>query len=69
MQYVGSKHRIAKDILSEIDKVRASDQLLVEPFCGGCNFTIHARNPILAADSNAPPDCNVAGPAEGLVSS
>lgn len=54
MQYVGSKRRIAKDILSEIDKVRASDQLLVEPFCGGCNFTIHTRSPVLAADSNGP---------------
>lgn len=38
MKYIGSKRRIAKDILKVILKNR-KDEMFVEPFCGGCNLT------------------------------
>lgn len=37
MRYMGSKRRIAKEILPIILKGRTSKQWYVEPFCGGCN--------------------------------
>ena len=38
MKYMGSKRRIAKDILPIILKDRKPEQWYVEPFCGGCNM-------------------------------
>ena len=38
MKYMGSKNRIAKDILPIILKNRAPGQWYVEPFVGGCNI-------------------------------
>jgi DNA adenine methylase len=37
MKYMGSKNRIAKEILPIILKNRKLEQWYVEPFCGGCN--------------------------------
>lgn len=37
MKYMGSKRRIAKEILPIILKDRKDGQWYVEPFCGGCN--------------------------------
>lgn len=37
MKYMGSKAKIAKEILPIILKDRGNDQYYVEPFCGGCN--------------------------------
>ena len=37
MKYMGSKNKIAKDILSIILKYRTPEQYYVEPFVGGCN--------------------------------
>jgi len=37
MKYMGSKSRIANDILPIILKDRKQDQYYVEPFCGGLN--------------------------------
>ena len=38
MKYMGSKRRIAKDILPIILENRMPEQFYVEPFCGGCNM-------------------------------
>lgn len=38
MKYMGSKRRIAKDILPIILASRRPEQVYVEPFCGGCNL-------------------------------
>ncbi len=38
MKYMGSKRRIAKEILPIILANRASKQVYIEPFCGGCNL-------------------------------
>jgi len=37
MKYMGSKRRIAKEILPIILDGRKDNQYYVEPFCGGCN--------------------------------
>jgi len=37
MWYLGSKRKLAKDILPIILEGRKKDQWYVEPFCGGCN--------------------------------
>lgn len=37
MRYMGSKARIARDILPIMLANRSEDQYYVEPFCGGCN--------------------------------
>lgn len=37
MKYMGSKNRIASEILPIILKNRTDEQWYVEPFCGGCN--------------------------------
>jgi DNA adenine methylase len=37
MKYMGSKRRIAKDILPFILEHRKNNQWYIEPFCGGCN--------------------------------
>ena len=38
MKYMGSKRRIAKEILPIILKNRKQGQYYVEPFVGGCNI-------------------------------
>lgn len=52
MRYVGSKRRIAKDILPIILKDRKPGQLYIEPFVGGGNSFEHVDNPRVGFDSN-----------------
>lgn len=52
MKYMGSKRRIAKDILPIILADRKPDQWYVEPFCGGCNTLEHVTGNRLGADIN-----------------
>lgn len=47
---MGSKRRIAKDIIPIILKDRKENQLYVEPFCGGCNVIDKVENPRWAND-------------------
>jgi DNA adenine methylase len=50
MRYMGSKARIAKDILPIILKDRQPGQWYVEPFCGGCNTLDKVANPRVGND-------------------
>jgi len=50
MRYMGSKRRIAKEILPIILKGRRKGQTFVEPFCGGCNITELVEGPRIAND-------------------
>jgi len=50
---MGSKRRIAKDILRIVLKNRQKNQLFVEPFVGGCNITSLVTGPRLASDSDS----------------
>lgn len=53
MKYMGSKARIAKDILPIILKDRISEeQYYVEPFCGGCNLIDKVKGNRIASDIN-----------------
>ena len=52
MQYLGSKSRIAKEILPIILAGRKEGQYFVEPFCGGCNVTANVPGNRIANDSN-----------------
>lgn len=52
MKYLGSKSRIAKQILPIILDGRISDQYYVEPFCGGCNMIDKVLGNRIANDSN-----------------
>ena len=52
MKYMGSKARIAKEILPIILASRTSDQWYVEPFCGGCNTMDKVEGLRIAADTN-----------------
>jgi DNA adenine methylase len=52
MQYMGSKNRVAKDILPVILKDRRPEQWYVEPFCGGCNSIDKVDGKRLANDSH-----------------
>ena len=52
MQCMGSKRRIAKEILPIILANRAPNQWYVEPFCGGCNSIDKVDSYRLANDSN-----------------
>lgn len=52
MKYMGSKARIAKEILPIILKDRKPGQWYVEPFAGGMNMIDKVENPRLANDSN-----------------
>ena len=52
MQYLGSKSRIAKEILPLILADRKEGQYFVEPFCGGCNVTALVSGNRIANDSN-----------------
>lgn len=52
LRYQGSKRRIAKYILPHVLKHRTNNQTIVEPFCGGCNFTECVDGPRIAMDIN-----------------
>lgn len=52
MRYLGSKARIAKEILPIILADRKEGQYFVEPFCGGCNVTANVPGNRIANDSN-----------------
>ena len=52
MKYMGSKSRIALDILRIILKSRSANTLYVEPFCGGCNVIDRVRGLRHANDIN-----------------
>lgn len=52
MKYMGSKRRIAKEILPIILKDRKEGQWYVEPFCGGCNTLDKVSGNRIANDSN-----------------
>ena len=54
MKYMGSKNRIAKEILPIILKDRISEeQYYVEPFCGGCNLIDKVKGNRIASDNNS----------------
>lgn len=50
MRYMGSKRRIADEILPIILNGRKPGQWFVEPFCGGCNITERVTGKRLAND-------------------
>jgi DNA adenine methylase len=50
MRYMGSKARIAKDILPLILENRKKGQWYVEPFCGGCNTLSEVRGNRIGCD-------------------
>lgn len=50
MRYMGSKRRIADEILPIILKGRKPNQWFVEPFCGGCNITERVTGKRIAND-------------------
>ena len=52
MVYMGSKRRIAKEILSIILADRQPGQIVYDIFCGGANLTIHIPPPVVAVDVN-----------------
>ncbi len=52
MKYMGSKRRIAKEILPIILKDRKEGQWYVEPFCGGCNSLDKVSGNRIGNDSN-----------------
>lgn len=52
MKYMGSKSRIANEILPIILKNRDPNQYYVEPFCGGCNIIDKVDGPRIASDKN-----------------
>jgi len=52
MKYMGSKNRIAKEILPIILKVRKDDQYYVEPFCGGLGTMDKVKGNRIASDKN-----------------
>ena len=52
MKYMGSKNRIAKEILSIILKDRKENQYYVEPFCGGLGTMDKVKGLRIASDKN-----------------
>ncbi len=52
MKYMGSKDRIANDILPIILQGRKTNQWYVEPFCGGCNVIDKVQGNRIASDVN-----------------
>lgn len=52
MNYMGSKARIANEILPIILKNRKASQYYVEPFCGGCNTIDKVNGLRIASDKN-----------------
>jgi DNA adenine methylase len=53
MKYMGSKNRIAKDILPIVLNHRKDEQWYVEPFCGGCNIIDKVTGNRIANDVNS----------------
>lgn len=53
MIYIGSKNRIAKEIIPIVIKNTTEDTIFVDLFCGGCNLTdkLHFKT-IIANDYN-----------------
>ena len=52
MKYMGSKSRIANEILPIILKNRKENQYYVEPFCGGCNIIDKVDGKRIGSDYN-----------------
>ena len=52
MKYMGSKNRIAKDILPIILKDRTPKQWYIEPFCGGLGTLDKVTSNRIASDKN-----------------
>jgi DNA adenine methylase len=52
MKYMGSKNRVAKEILPIILKNRKENQFYVEPFAGGCNVIDKVKGNRLASDKS-----------------
>lgn len=52
MKYMGSKNRIANDILPILLKNRTNEQYYVEPFCGGLNSIDKVSGYRIASDKN-----------------
>ena len=53
MVYMGSKNRLAKDLLPIITAELKPNQWYVEPFVGGCNMIDKVNHPLkLGSDSN-----------------
>ena len=52
MKYMGSKSRIAKEIIPIITRDRGIDQYYIEPFCGGCNVIDKVGGNRIANDIN-----------------
>lgn len=52
MKYMGSKARIAPQIMPLILEGRKEGQYYVEPFCGGCNTLDKVTGPRIAGDLN-----------------
>lgn len=52
MKYMGSKARIAPEILPLILEGRKQGQYYVEPFCGGCNSLQHVTGNRIGSDLN-----------------
>lgn len=52
MKYMGSKNRIANEILPIILKNRTENQFYVEPFCGGLGSFDKVKGNRIASDSN-----------------
>jgi DNA adenine methylase len=52
MKYMGSKNRIAKDIMPLILRNKKQDQYYIEPFCGGCNTIDKVHGLRIASDVN-----------------
>ena len=52
MKYMGSKSRIAKEIIPIILQSRKENQYFVDPFCGGGNIIDKIDGPIIASDIN-----------------
>lgn len=44
MVYMGSKNRLAKELIPIITKYLTKDRWYVEPFCGGCNMIDKVRH-------------------------
>lgn len=52
MKYMGSKSRIAKEIVPIISEYIAYDKEYVEPFCGGCNLIDKIQHPFKWANDS-----------------
>ena len=52
MQYQGSKKRLSNSIVPIIEKYRKTNQLYIEPFCGGCNIIDKISGPRIASDNH-----------------